>query len=115
MLVLNILTSSALYVCDVVSVSSIVPNTRPAPTPYPIDFHAGELVSTTGSTLVVKMEMLLSLLRRISQVRTCRGKSRSEGVSTSQKPYSGWAGSGDGCGVTVFKWRCPAINRMTFG
>jgi len=49
------------------------------------------------------------------QVRNCWGKSRSDGVSTSQKPFSGWAGSGDGCGVTVFIWRCPAINSMRFG
>src|SRR5450759_192897 len=111
----NFLTSSALYVCDDVSVREVLLNTRMAPMPYPSDFHAGELDSTWGSTSVVRMEMLLSLLRRISQVRNCRGKSRSEGVSTSQKPYSGWAVSGDGCGVTTFTWRCPAINRLRFG
>ena len=86
---LNGLTSSALYVCEVVLVSSVLPNIRPAPTAYPSDFHAGELVSTWGSTSVVTMEMLLSLLRKISHVRNCRGKSRSEAVSTSQKPNSG--------------------------
>src|ERR1035437_241455 len=111
----NGLTSSALYACEVVSASAVLPNIREAPMAYPRESAASDPSSTWGSTSVVTMEMVLSLLRRIDQVRNCYGKSRSEGVSTSQKPHSGWAGSGDGCGVTVFIWRCPTINRRRLG
>ena len=44
---------------------------------------------TAGSTLVTMIETVLSLLRRMSSVRNCCGRSRSEQVSTSQNPRVG--------------------------
>src|ERR1035441_1982656 len=111
------LSSSALCAYDAVSVRFVegVINIRAAPTAYPRDTVAGELVVSSGSMSVTRMEMELSVLRRISQARNSWGKSRNEAVSTSQKPYSGWAGSDDGCGVILFWCVCPHIHRRRFG
>jgi hypothetical protein len=40
---------------------------------------------------------------RISKDRKFCGKSRSDAVSTTQKPRSGWPGSGDFTGVMVLR------------
>ena len=80
-----------------------------------LDVAAGEPSSTTVSTSMALIVTLSSSLRRISKVRSCCGKSRSEAVSTSQKPSSGRLSSGEGNAVTALQWRWPAIQRMTFG
>src|ERR1039458_497127 len=96
----NSLSSSALCAYEFVSARDVqgVMKIRAAPTAYPRDTAAGELVVSSGSMSVTGMEMELSVLRRISNVRNSWGKSLKDAVSTSQKPSSGWAGSGDGCG-----------------
>jgi len=68
-----------------------------------------------GSTSVAKIEIVLSVLRTISNVRNIWGKSFNDAVSTSQKPSSGRVWSGDSCTVTAFIWRWPEIHRMRFG
>ena len=65
--------------------AGVAPKMRKAPRAYPRDLYAGEPDCTAGSTLVMMMETVLSLLRRMSKVRNCCGWSRSEQVSTSQK------------------------------
>ena len=92
-------TSSTLQSWEVVSamMAGVAPNIRRAAIAYPRDFAAGDPAATAGSTLVITIEIVLSPLRRMSTVRNCWGKSRSDAVSTSQKPRSGWASSDDGC------------------
>src|ERR1017187_758513 len=98
------LSSSALCAYEFVSVREVqgVMNIRAAPTAYPSDTAAGELVVTSGSMSVTRIEIELSVLRRISKVRNSCGKSRKDAVWTSQKPYSGRSGYGDGCGIIFF-------------
>lgn len=68
------------------------------------DRAAGVPSPTAGSTSVVTIEIVLSVLRYISKVRNCWGKSLSDEVSTCQKPFSGaLIGSGDGNALTVFR------------
>src|ERR1017187_5794535 len=100
----NSLSNSAFCAYELVSVREVqgVMNIRAAPTAYPRDTAAGELVVSSGSMSVTRIEMELSVLRRISQARNSWGKSRNEAVSTSQKPYSGRSGYGDGCGMILF-------------
>ena len=93
-------------------------NIRATPIAYPRDFAAGDPAATAGSTSVAMIEIVLSLLRRISKVRNCWGKSRNDAVSTSQKLRSGWSLKSDGLfgwAVIALMWRCPAIHKMRFG
>src|ERR1017187_7332930 len=100
----NSLSNSALCAYEFVSAREVqgVMNIRAAPTAYPRDTAAGELVVSSGSMFVTRIEMELSVLRRISQVRNSWGKSLKDAVSTSQKPYSGRSGYGDGCDMMSF-------------
>src|ERR1035441_1495086 len=77
------LTSSALYEpvgrsgfgCPVSLLLEKICSTAIA---YPRDVVAGEPGRTAGSTLVARIEIESSLLRMISKVRNCWGKSRND-------------------------------------
>ena len=69
----------------------------------------------SGSTLIVNIEIVLSLLRTISNVRNCSGNSLNDFVSTSQKLFSGCAGSVEGNAVTLLRCLCPDTQSIKFG
>src|ERR1035441_4070578 len=87
----NSLISSAFSVYEFVPRADEhrAPKNRAAATAYPREISACDPGMASGSISVTIIEMELSVLRRISNVRNSWGKSLKDGVSTSQKPYSG--------------------------